>query len=402
MNIEITNKEGTKLSARLELPADKRPLNFAIFAHCFTCNKNYRAVRQIGHAMATKGFGVLSVDFTGLGESGGDFSDSTFSGSVDDLIAAAEYLTENHRAPALVVGHSLGGSAALLAASRLDSVKAVVTIGAPAEPQHVKRLILDQVDEIVKEGEVEVSIGGRPFVLRREFVEDLENQDLLSVVNAMDKAFLFLHAPEDNVVGISNAAALYKAARHPKSFVSLSGADHLLSAAEDGRYAGELIASWAARYVPEGQVEEDISTSEDVVAHLPAEEKFTSVIKAGGHRMTADEPESFGGNDFGPSPYGFVSSGLAACTAMTLRMYADRKGWDLGDVSVHVSHSKIHAEDCAECVDKKVKVDTFNRAIEVTAEISEEQKIKLLEIADKCPVHRTLEASSHIETKMKV
>ena len=401
MNVEFINREGTKLSARLELPADRKPLNFAIFAHCFTCNKNYRAVRQIGHAMAAKGFGVLSVDFTGLGESGGDFSDSTFSGSVDDLLAAAEYLTRDHKAPVLIIGHSLGGAAAILSASRLESVKAVVTIGAPADPEHVKKLFVDRVDEIVEEGAVEVDIGGRPFVLKREFVEDLDNHDLLAVVKAMDKAFLFLHAPEDNVVGISNAADLYKAARHPKSFVSLSGADHLLSEAEDGRYAGELIASWAARYVPSNEAEEDISTSEDVVAHLPAEEKFTTAIKAGSHRMTADEPESFGGNDFGPSPYGYLSSGLAACTAMTLRMYADRKGWDLGDVAVHVSHSKIHAEDCAECVDEKVKIDTFNRTVEVTAEISDDQKNKLLEIADKCPVHRTLEASSRIETKMK-
>lgn len=397
-NITFTNAEGTSLSARLELPVDRKPQTFAVFAHCFTCNKNFRAVRQISSALATNGFGVLSFDFTGLGDSGGDFSDTTFSGSVSDLIAAAEYLATNYTAPSLLIGHSLGGAATILAASKLDSVKAVVTIGSPSEPQHVKKLFRAQIETIEESGASDVDIGGRPFTLKREFVEDLDKQELLSVVGRMDKAFLFLHSPEDDIVGVENAAALYKAARHPKSFVSLSGADHLLTAAEDGQYAGDLIASWAARYVPDETQQRDVSTKEDVVAYLSADEKFTTILNAGGHRMTADEPESFGGNEFGPSPYGFVSSGLAACTAMTLRLYADRKGWELGDVAVHVSHSKIHAADCSDCESGGSKIDTFERTIEVSAELADEQKQKLLEIADKCPVHRTLGAEAQIET----
>jgi uncharacterized OsmC-like protein/esterase/lipase len=397
-NITFSNAEGTTLSARLELPPDRRPLNFAIFAHCFTCNKNFRAVRQISSSLAANRFGVLSFDFTGLGDSGGDFSDTTFSGSVSDLIAAAEYLETNYTSPSLMIGHSLGGAATILAASKLESVKAVVTIGSPSEPQHVKKLFRSQIETIEESGASEVDIGGRPFVLKREFIEDLDKQDMLSVVGGMDKAFLFLHSPEDNIVGVDNAAALYKAARHPKSFISLSGADHLLTAAEDGQYAGDLIASWAARYVPDETPQRHVSTKEDVVAYLSADEKFTTIINAGGHRMTADEPESFGGNDFGPSPYGFASSGLAACTAMTLRLYADRKGWDLGDVAVHVSHSKVHAADCSDCESGGSKIDNFVRTIELSAELSDEQKAKLLEIADKCPVHRTLEAEARIET----
>ncbi len=399
-SITFENHKAETLSAKLQLPADRKPENFAVFAHCFTCNKNFRAVRQISSALAANGFGVLSFDFTGLGESGGDFSETTFSGTVDDLVAAAEFLTAEFSAPSLIVGHSLGGAAALLAASRLENVKAVVTIGAPAEPQHVKHLFKDRIVDIESAGASEVSIGGRPFLLKQEFVQDIDQQDLLAEVGAMDKAFLFLHSPEDTVVGIDNAAALYKAARHPKSFISLAGADHLLTDPTDGLYAGEVIASWASRYLPAEAPKTEISTREDVVALLPADERFTTAIIAGGHRMQADEPESFGGNDFGPSPYGFVTSGLAACTAMTLRLYADRKGWNIGDVAVHVSHSKVHAEDCAGCKSSGAKIDTFTRKIEFTAELSDDQKAKLLEIADKCPVHRTLEAEARIDTRI--
>lgn len=401
-NITFKNHKAETLSAKLELPADRKPENFAVFAHCFTCNKNFRAVRQISSALAANGFGVLSFDFTGLGESGGDFSETTFSGTVDDLVAAAEFLTAGFSAPSLIVGHSLGGAAALLAASRLEKVKAVVTIGAPAEPQHVKHLFKDRIDDIESAGASEVSIGGRPFLLKKEFVEDLDQQDLLAEVGAMDRAFLFLHSPEDTVVGIDNAAALYKAARHPKSFISLAGADHLLTDPADGRYAGEVIASWASRYLPAEAPKNDISTREDVVALLPADERFTTAIIAGGHRMQADEPKSFGGNDFGPSPYGFLSSGLAACTAMTLRLYADRKGWDLGDVAVHVSHSKTHAADCSDCEAGGSKIDKFVRRIEFSAQLTAEQHGRLLEIADKCPVHRTLEATSQVETTIGI
>lgn len=401
--ITFENANGVMLSAKIELPAERRPHNFAIFAHCFTCNKNFNAVRTISGALAARGFGVLSFDFTGLGESEGDFADTNFSGSVEDLISAAGFLKTNFKSPSLIVGHSLGGAASILAASRIAEIKAVATIGAPAEPQHVANLFQPQeVANIKADGAVSVSLGGRPFTIKRHFFEDLEAQNLLTVIRRMrDKAFLFLHSPQDTTVSIDNAAELYKAAFHPKSFVSLDGADHLLSKKADALYAGDLIASWAARYA-EVPPEKDFSTDRQTVAYLGAEEKFTTRIKAGTHRLTADEPEEVGGNDFGASPYQLVAAGLAACTAMTLHLYAERKQWDLREVYVHISHDKSHLEDCASCdIAETSKIDHFTREIELVGDLSEEQEARLLEIADKCPVHRTLENMSHIKTQLK-
>lgn len=398
--ITFENSSGKKLAAKLELPIDRRPHNFAIFAHCFTCNKNFTAVRYISSALAAKGFGVLSFDFTGLGESEGDFADTNFSGSVDDLICAAEFLKKNYQAPAVIIGHSLGGAASLLAASRFSEIKAVATIGAPAAPQHVTNLLEISAEEIKEKGSLPINIGGRPFLIKKQFIEDLEAQNLLEIVRQMRKAFLFLHSPQDQTVGIENAAELYQAAFHPKSFVSLDGADHLLSKKADAVYVGDLIASWATRYV-EIPPEKEFSSASHVVGYLGKEEKFTTRIKAGEHQLIADEPESFGGNNFGASPYQMVAAGLIACTAMTLRLYADRKKWDLREVYVHVSHEKTHLEDCLNCESATSKIDTFTREIELIGELDAEQKMRLLEIADKCPVHRTLENAARIITSLK-
>ena len=397
--ISFKNSAGKQLSAKLYLPADRKPHNYAIFAHCFTCNQNFTAVRYISAALAAEGFGVLSFDFTGLGMSEGDFSETNFSGSVDDLISAANFLKENYQAPTVIIGHSLGGAAALLAASEMEAIKAVATIGTPCAPQHVTNLLAGGIEEIDEKGAAEINIGGRPFTIKKQFVEDLKDQNLLNVVRKMRKAFLFMHSPQDNIVGIENAADLYAAAFHPKSFVSLDGADHLLSKTEDARYAGDLIAAWAARYI-EIPKKSELATEKHIVAYLGSEEKFTTEIKAGRHHLTADEPESFGGNDFGPSPYALVASGLAACTAMTLRLYADRKKWDLREVYVHISHEKTHLEDCLKCETADGKIDHFAREIELIGDLDAEQKSRLLEIADKCPVHKTLESKTHISTKL--
>lgn len=393
------NGNGQRLTALLELPADRRPHTFAVFAHCFTCTKNLSAVRYISSALATEGIGVLSFDFTGLGESEGDFSDENFSSSVSDLVSAAEFLGENYIAPSIVIGHSLGGAAGLIAASQLDSVKAVITIGSPSSPTHVRELLQNDLGTLLEVGHAEVSIGGRPFLIKQQFVEDLEKHDLLDTVRSSRKAYLFFHSPHDRIVGIENSAELFKAAFHPKSFVSLDGADHLLSNKRDARYVGDTIAAWASRYI-EIPEEKEIWTSNDVAAHLGSDARFTTHIKVGRHRLTADEPENFGGNDFGPSPYGLVASGLAACTAMTLKMYAGRKGWDLREVTVHVSHAKTHVEDCFACESKNGKIDSFSREVEMVGELNDEQRSRLLEIADKCPVHRTLESTSQIETRL--
>ncbi len=398
--ISFENREGIKLSATIELPVDRRPHNFAIFAHCFTCNRNFAAVRHISSSLADKGFGVLSFDFTGLGQSEGDFSNTNFSTSVDDLIAAAEFLKKNYQAPTVMIGHSLGGAACLLAAARLDEIKGVATIGSPSDPEHVKCLLNDRITEINEKGSASISIGGRPFVIKQQLLDDLENQTLLEAVHEMRKAFLFMHSPQDRTVDIDHAGTLYKAAFHPKSFVSLDGADHLLSKKADATYVGHLIAAWAYRY-SDIDADKELSTQSQIVAYLGSNERFTTRIRAGNHYLISDEPETFGGNAFGFSPYQLVAAGLAACTAMTLRLYAERKKWQLREVYVHVSHEKSHAEDCLSCESATSKIDEFVREIGLIGDLDADQRTSLLEIADKCPVHRTLENAAQVLTTLK-
>lgn len=398
--LSIVNRSGQTLAAILDLPVGRKPHNFAIFAHCFTCNKNFKTVKNISSALTEKGFGVLSLDFTGLGESEGDFADTNFSSSVDDLISAAAFLREKHEAPRLIVGHSLGGTAAIMAGPLLPEIKGVATIGAPAMPDHVTHLFSSAVKSIKEAGYADVSIGGRSFRLKKQFIDDIESQDISEALSGGDRAYLFLHSPQDSVVSVDNAAKLYRTARHPKSFISLDGADHLLTNEEDACYAGSVIGAWAERYVsiPEPPA---LSTESHTVAYLAKADKFTTHILADKHRFIADEPEGFGGDDLGPSPYQLISSGLAACTVMTLRLYADRKGWDLREVFCHVRHEKVHLEDCIDCQNPKARIDQFTRELELIGDLDDEQKGRMVEIADKCPVHKTLEGNAHIETTLK-
>ena len=397
--VEFQNKEGQKLIGRLEVPVDRHPHNFAIFAHCFTCNKNLAAVKNIGRALTASGFGVLRFDFTGLGESEGDFADTNFSGNVEDLIAAADYLNENYESPALLVGHSLGGAAVLFAATEISSVKAVATIGAPSNPVHVKHLFKSDLEEIKSTGKAKVNLSGRDFTIKKQFLDDLESKSLPETARSLRKALLIMHSPQDGTVGIKNAEEIYLAARHPKSFVSLDGADHLLMDKRDSIYAGDVIAGWAKRYVDLPD-QDDLKTKHQVVASLDKEDGFTTAMKVGSHSMVADEPTSFGGNDFGPSPYELVSAGLSACTAMTVQMYAKRKDWPLENIEVHTSYGKDHAVDCEDCETDSAKIDTFNREIKLTGNLDEKQKQRMLEIADKCPVHRTLHSETQVITKL--
>lgn len=397
--VTFQNKSGYSLSGKLELPADQHPHNFAIFAHCFTCNKNLGAVKNISRALTNKGFGVLRFDFTGLGESEGDFKDTNFSGNVNDLIAAADYLAKNHTPATLLVGHSLGGAAAIFAAAEISSIQAVATIGAPAHPRHVQHLFKSSLEEIHAEGKAVVNLAGRDFTIKKQFVDDLETKSLPEVVKAMRKSLLVMHSPQDDTVGVVNAREIYEAAHHPKSFVSLDGADHLLMNKKDSVYVGEVIASWAQRYI-EVPEEPALKTKHEVVANLDIENGFTTQMKLGDHYITADEPESVGGKNFGPNPYEFVSAGLAACTAMTLKMYAGFKNWELENVEVHINHNKEHAADCENCESPKSKIDVFRREMKITGNLDEKQIQRLLEIADKCPVHRTLHNEVIIETKL--
>ncbi|MDT0651282.1 bifunctional alpha/beta hydrolase/OsmC family protein [Autumnicola edwardsiae] len=396
--VAFKNNEGNELVGYLELPTNQKPHNFVLFAHCFTCNKNFFAPKNISRTLASRGFGVLRFDFTGLGESEGNFSDTNFSGNVQDLVAAAKFLKKEHKSPSVLVGHSLGGAAVLMASEEIESVKAIATIAAPSTITHVEGLLSEQMDKLMKDANATVNIGGRPFKIKKQFLEDLQKHDLRSRLSKLEKAILILHSPQDEVVEVKNAEELYTAVSHPKSFVSLDGADHLLNDKEYSIYAGRVIATWAEKYIELEEIQ-DLETDHQVVANL-GKEGFTTQVKAGIHNFTADEPVKMGGNNFGPTPYEFLSAGLAACTSMTIQMYAKRKKWPVENVETHVNYAKQHAKDCEDCDKDGSKIDTFEREISISGDLEEKQKERLLEIADKCPVHKTLSAKVTILTKL--
>ncbi|GAA4962702.1 bifunctional alpha/beta hydrolase/OsmC family protein [Algibacter aquimarinus] len=399
--LSIQNKKGHKLQAYLELPADQKPHYFAIFAHCFTCNSNLFAVKNISRSLTSHGFGVIRFDFTGLGRSEGEFAESYFSANVDDLIAVNDYVTQQYKAPGLLVGHSLGGAAVIVAASRLENIKAVATVGAPSTVSHVTHLFSHGIEEVKQKGEVEVNIGGRPFKINEEFVSDFNKINLPEITKNLRKPLLIMHAPFDRTVGINNAHELYHNAHHPKSFVSLDDADHLLSNSRDSRYVGNVIGTWVDRYFePQNNTMLD-TNGEQLVAHLDlVENNFTTSIQTKKHHFIADEPETIGGDDFGPSPYDFLSAGLAACTVMTLKMYAERKKWDLQEVYAYITYSKKHSDDLMLDSNKPKRIDHLQKRLKFIGNLDDTQKAKLKEIASKCPVHRTLLSETIIETEV--
>ena len=392
---------GGMLAARLDRP-EGRHLATAIFAHCFTCSKDIPAARRIAARLAQEGFAVLRFDFTGLGHSEGEFENTHFTSNVEDLRRAAAHLAAMGMPPDLMIGHSLGGAAVLAAAPDIASVRTVATIGAPADPHHVTANFGAHLDEIEAKGAAEVSLGGRPFTIRREFLDDVKGARLADAVGRLKKALLILHAPGDAVVGIENASDLWMAAKHPKSFVTLDRADHLLSRAEDAEYAAGVIARWAGRYIDLTPPAKPIGAPEGIVRVAEADPNgFLQDVSAGPrHHILADEPESYGGSDLGMTPYQLLAAGLGACTAMTIRMYARRKGLALTHVSVDVTHDKIHASDCATCTQEEGRIDHLRRIIRLEGELTDADRGKLLEIADKCPVHRTLEAGAHVTTEL--
>jgi uncharacterized OsmC-like protein/fermentation-respiration switch protein FrsA (DUF1100 family) len=398
---QFTGSEGQQLAAALDLP-EREPRAYALFAHCFTCGKDVLAAKRIAVALAAKGIAVLRFDFTGLGSSEGDFANSTFSSNVADLVRAADHLRETRRAPAILIGHSLGGAAILAAASQIPDAKAVVTIAAPSDPAHVTGLFSDRIEDIRKNGESEVSLAGRPFRIKREFLDDIAEHGLMVHVTKLHKALLVMHAPTDDTVGIDNATRIFVAAKHPKSFVSLAGADHLLSNKNDSAYVADVIAAWVTRYLDPVVSEQDADLGEaprNVVVRETRDSKFQQIISTGPHRLLADEPVAAGGEDTGPGPYDLLLASLGACTSMTMRMYADRKSLPLERVTVTLKHQKIHAEDCAECETKAGMLDQIDRVIAMEGTLDAEQREKLMEIADKCPVHRTLTSEIRILTK---
>lgn len=381
-------------------PAGK-PKAYALFAHCFTCSKDIFAATRIADELASQGIAVLRFDFTGLGRSDGEFANTNFSSNIDDLLKAADYLRENFEAPQIIIGHSLGGAAVLIAASRLPEVKAIATIGAPSDAEHVIHNFSAKIDEIDKTGIAEVKLAGRSFTIRKQFLDDLRGQSVTGHVADLRKALLVFHAPRDATVGIENAALIYGAAKHPKSFISLDDADHLLSRRVDAVYVAQVLGAWASRYLDNMEDESHLpypGPQGQVSVVETGRGKFQAEAVAGKHRLWADEPLDVGGGDTGPTPYDFLSMALGACTSMTLRMYADHKKLPLQRVAVHVRHNKVHAEDCVECEGREGRIDRFEREIELVGNIDDESRERLKKIADKCPVHRTLEQSSVIAT----
>lgn len=401
--LRFMNPRGVELGARLDRSEFGVPAAYAVFSHCFTCNKDYKLIRNVSRALTERGIAVLCLDFTGLGESGGRFEDSNFSTSVADVIAAARFLADHYQPPALLVGHSLGGTAMLAAAPELSCVRAVATLNAPFEPRHVFHHFSGIADQIEEQGEAEAVIGGKAYRITRQLLHDLRERRMADAIRGLDAALLILHAPGDETVGIDNAGRIFEAARHPKSFVALDGADHLLSREADARYAGQLVASWASRYFKGDAAGTDADSARrtgSVTAAIGAQ-GYTTEIEAGGHRLVADEAASAGGEGRGPSPYELLTASLGACTCITLRMYADRKGWPLAGVTVHLQHDKSHAGDCADCPDVPGRIDRVVREIELTGSLDAEQRRRLLEIADRCPVHKTLREHVVIETRLR-
>jgi putative redox protein len=398
---QFTGEGGHQLAAALDLP-EREPRAYALFAHCFTCGKDVLAAKRISAELAANGIAVLRFDFTGLGSSEGDFANSTFSSNVADLVRAANHLRETRKSPAILIGHSLGAAAILAAAGQIPDAKAVVTIAAPSDPAHVTGLFKDRIEDIRKAGDVEVSLAGRPFHIKREFLDDIAEHGLMAHVANLRKALLVMHSPTDDTVGIDNATRIFVAARHPKSFVSLDDADHLLSQRRDSAYVADVIAAWAERYIDPLAPAPAAAPGEaprQVVVRETRNSKFQQTVMVGPHQMLADEPVAAGGEDSGPGPYDFLLTALGACKSMTMRLYADRKSLPLERATVTLNHSKIHAQDCAECETKEGMLDQIDVAIGLEGALDAEQRKRILEIADKCPVHRTLTSEIRIVTR---
>ena len=397
--ISFPGESGAPLSARLDAPAEPT-LAYALFAHCFTCSKDSKAATYVSAALAERGIAVLRFDFTGLGGSGGEFANTNFSSNVGDLVAAAGHLRKHYRAPAILVGHSLGGTAVLAAARDIPECTAVATIGSPFDPRHVLGLIGNSTQAIERDGEAQVEIAGRAFRIKKQFLDDIQGHKLGEIVARMGKALMVMHSPRDTIVDIDNATKIFMAAKHPKSFVSLDPADHLLSEREDALYAGNVLAAWAERYLQMKPQDLPAAPPGKVLVRETREGKFTNQVIVGRHVIRADEPVAAGGLDTGLSPYDLLCAALGACTAMTLRSYADLKGIPLEWVSVELKHEKIHAVDCAECETKEGKIDRIERLITLEGTLDPAQRQKLLEIANKCPVHRTLHSEVVIPTRL--
>ena len=395
--IEFPGAGGARLAARLDLPA--RPRAFALFAHCFTCGKDIFAAQRIAERLTRSDIAVLRFDFTGIGSSEGEFANSNFSSNIGDLVAAADYLRREHAAPALLIGHSLCGAAVLAAAPKIPEATAIATIGEPASAAHVAQNFAADLAEIAATGKATVTLAGRQFTITKQFLDDVEGQNLLADLADLKKALLVCHAPRDEVVGIDNASAIFLAARHPKSFVSLDTADHLVRKRSDAIYLADVIAAWASRYLPASEEAEAlppglVEVRETRSGHL------TQRVRAGRHVLLADEPVAVGGDDAGPGPYDYLLAALGACTSMTMRLYAERKGIAAERFTLRLAHNRIHAADCADCESRQGIIGEITRDIAIEGAVSADERARLLAIADRCPVHATLTHEIKIRTRL--
>lgn len=400
----FTGKKGDLLAARIDRPAGPAKAH-ALFAHCFTCTKDIFAANRIAQGLVAAGIAVLRFDFTGLGASEGEFANTNFSSNVDDLVAAADHMREQLSAPDILIGHSLGGAAVLVAAGRIPECRAVATIGAPADPAHVSHLFQNSLEEIEASGEAKVLLAGRPFQIRKQFLDDIRGQNIENELARLNRALLIIHAPLDQTVGIENAGRIFQAAKHPKSFISLDDADHLISRKQDAVYVAEIIAAWAGRYVgtatAEGHPVPDPVKGTVAVSETGKGKFANSVVTGSGHLLRADEPASVGGDDTGPTPYDFLLAALGSCKSMTMRMYADHKGYALDHAEVRLSHDRIHAEDCETCATKSGKIDRIKTSIRLKGNLSEDERRKIYEIAERCPVHRTVTGEITIDAELE-
>lgn len=393
---QFEGSTGEKLAGLLETP-DREPIATALFAHCFTCGKDIAAASRIARALVKRGYAVMRFDFTGLGGSDGDFANTNFTSNVEDLVAAAEHLRAEGMAPTLLIGHSLGGTAVLTAAHKVPECKGVVTIGSPADAQHVSHQFECDIATIEKNGEAEVNLAGRKFLIKKQFLDDI-NRSSVNHISKLNTAFLVMHSPIDTTVNITEAERIYRAARHPKSFVSLDDANHLLSKASDAEYVADVISAWAHRLVktPDSEARPTVSQGELTVSER--NQKFMLDVFSDTHHWIADEPTKSGGNNAGPDPYEHLLASVGTCTAMTLRMYAGRKQWPLENAEVTLRHGREHLTDCEDCGDKPTQLDFIDRDIKLHGDLTDEQRDRLMEIADKCPVHRTLTGKLEIRT----
>lgn len=388
IRFDFQNRVGRALSGVLET-GDGPPVAYAVFAHCFTCSKASLAAVRVSRALAARGIGVLRFDFTGLGDSEGEFGGG-LSSDAADVVDAARAMGERGMAVKLLVGHSFGGAAVIAAAADLDSVAAVATIAAPAGADHVLRNIPAEVAELTDDESREVVIEGRPFRLSGAFVRDVREQDQTRRIATLGRALLVMHSPVDATVGIDNASHIFLTAKHPKSFVSLDRADHLLTRPADADYAAGVIAAWASRYLPAAPAPQVAEPAPGVIrVEETGAGAYQNAVVAAGWRALADEPVEIGGLGTGPSPLEWVAAGLGACTSITCRMYADRKAWPLRRITVEVVHTPRTA----------TAKDRFDRAIRFEGDLDETQRARLFEIADRCPVHRALVEGSVVTTR---